>query len=245
MPAHQRLGLDDREDLEDRREPSIQLDEEPAIAVRKPGPALHLPSQNDQLLPERRILRLKPALRLERRAQDSQQKADQRDHFASLAEFVAASTRMRFSTHTTWLLYEYGSVSQRRFMPALGAWQASGSPEAVFRSGVMERFGRLRATDGRPNPRNRRCSCQSCGRARLTNNDRWFFVQLYRWFPSIPEVATIIQPETLVRWHRAGFRLFWRWKSWRRDGRPQIRAELRALIRQMSGETRRASTANC
>ena len=44
------------------------------------------------------------------------------------------------------------------------------------------------------------------GRVRLTNNDRWFFIQLYRWFPSILNVLTIIRPETLVRWHRAGFR---------------------------------------
>ena len=44
------------------------------------------------------------------------------------------------------------------------------------------------------------------GRVRLTNNDRWFFIQLYRWFPSIVNVLTIICPETLVRWHRAGFR---------------------------------------
>ena len=42
-----------------------------------------------------------------------------------------------------------------------------------------------------------------CGRARLTNSDRWFFVQLYRWFPSILQALTIIRPETLVRWHRA------------------------------------------
>jgi hypothetical protein len=42
------------------------------------------------------------------------------------------------------------------------------------------------------------------GRARLTNSDRWFFVQLYRWFPSILQVFTIIRPETLVRWHRVG-----------------------------------------
>jgi hypothetical protein len=41
------------------------------------------------------------------------------------------------------------------------------------------------------------------GRARLTNNDRWFFVQLYRWFPSILAVLMIIRPETLVGWHRA------------------------------------------
>jgi hypothetical protein len=46
------------------------------------------------------------------------------------------------------------------------------------------------------------------GRVRLTNHDRWFFIQLYRWFPSILQVLTIIRPETLVRWHRAGFRLY-------------------------------------
>ena len=74
------------------------------------------------------------------------------------------------------------------------------------------------------------------GRVRLTNHDRWFFVQLYRWFPSILTVITIVQPETLVRWHRAGFRCYWRWKSRRRGGRPQIEADLRALIRQMSTE---------
>jgi transposase InsO family protein len=74
------------------------------------------------------------------------------------------------------------------------------------------------------------------GRAHLTNNDRWFFVQLYRWFPSILPVLMIIRPETLVRWHRAGFRRYWRWKSRSQGGRPPIKAELRALIRQMSTE---------
>src|SRR6266536_3204894 len=74
------------------------------------------------------------------------------------------------------------------------------------------------------------------GRARLMNNDRWFFVQLYRWFPSILPVVMIIRPETLVRWHRAGFRRYWRWKSRRRGGRPPIEAELRALIRRRSTE---------
>jgi len=74
------------------------------------------------------------------------------------------------------------------------------------------------------------------GRAQLTNSDRWSFVQVYRWFPSILQVLTIIRPETLVRWHRAGFRRYWRWKSQRRGGRPQIDAELRGLIRQMSME---------
>src|SRR6195256_2506377 len=74
------------------------------------------------------------------------------------------------------------------------------------------------------------------GRARLTNNDRWFFVQMYRWFPSVLKVVTIVQPETLVRWHRAGFRRYWRWKSNSRGGRRPIEAELRALIRQMGSE---------
>src|ERR1035437_11012048 len=74
------------------------------------------------------------------------------------------------------------------------------------------------------------------GRVRLTNNDRWFFIQLYRWFPSISQVLTIVQPQTLVRRHRAGFCCYWRWKSRSRGGRPQIEADLRGLIRQMSIE---------
>ena len=74
------------------------------------------------------------------------------------------------------------------------------------------------------------------GRVRLTNNDRWFFIQLYRWFPSILQVLTIVRPETLVQWHRAGFRFYWRWKSRPRGGRPQIEADLRVLIRRMSIE---------
>jgi hypothetical protein len=75
------------------------------------------------------------------------------------------------------------------------------------------------------------------GRVQLTNSDRWIFVQLYRWFPSLLQVLTIIRPETLVRWHRAGFRRYWRWKSNSRGGRPPIEIELRALIRQMSTES--------
>src|SRR5712672_726651 len=74
------------------------------------------------------------------------------------------------------------------------------------------------------------------GRVRFTNHDRWFFIQLCRWFPSILKVLTIIQPETLVRWHRAGFRCYWRWKSLPLGGRPQIDTKLRALIRRMSME---------
>src|SRR6476660_7521750 len=74
------------------------------------------------------------------------------------------------------------------------------------------------------------------GRVRLTNGDRLFFIQLSRWFPSVRKAITIVRPETLVRWHRAGFRRYWRWKSRSLGGRPKIAAELRALIRRMSAE---------
>jgi hypothetical protein len=58
------------------------------------------------------------------------------------------------------------------------------------------------------------------GRVKLASSDRWFFIQLFRWFPSIPKVLTVVRPETLVRWHRAGFRSYWRWKSRSLGGRP-------------------------
>jgi transposase InsO family protein len=74
------------------------------------------------------------------------------------------------------------------------------------------------------------------GRVEFTNSDRLFFIQLYRWFPSILKAITTFRPETLLRWHRAGFRRYWRWKSRNPGGRPQIAADLRALIRRMSVE---------
>src|SRR5436190_12023581 len=87
------------------------------------------------------------------------------------------------------------------------------------------------------------------GRVPFTNSDRLFLVTLYRWFPSVLKAITIIRPETLVRWHRAGFRQYWHRKSRALGGRPKIDAELRALIRRMSAENphgeRRASMASC
>src|SRR5260370_33855536 len=65
------------------------------------------------------------------------------------------------------------------------------------------------------------------GRIQFRNSDRLFFIQLYRWFPSVLKAITIIRPETLVRWHRAGVRCYWRWKSRNLGGRPQISADLR------------------
>jgi hypothetical protein len=73
-----------------------------------------------------------------------------------------------------------------------------------------------------------------CGRVQLTNGERLFLVLLYRLFPSVLRTITIIRPETLLRWHRAGFRRYWRWRSRSFGGRPQIDVDLRALIRRMS-----------
>jgi hypothetical protein len=56
-----------------------------------------------------------------------------------------------------------------------------------------------------------------------------------RW-PSLLGAAQVVQPETILCWHRAGFTAFWRWKSRRRAGRPKIGRELRDLIRRMSKE---------
>ena len=68
----------------------------------------------------------------------------------------------------------------------------------------------------------------------LSNFDRLIFVCLYRIAPCILDAVAILEPETVIRWHRAGFRSFWRWKSRRRAGRPQVSLEVRRLIREMS-----------
>lgn len=100
MPAHQCLGLDDREDLEDRRKQPVELHEEPTVAIGQLRPAVGLPPQDDELLSKRRVFRFKAALRLEQRRYHREQELDQRDHVASLANFGASSTWMRFSAHT-------------------------------------------------------------------------------------------------------------------------------------------------
>ncbi len=69
---------------------------------------------------------------------------------------------------------------------------------------------------------------------KLAVADRLLFVWLYRLFPSVLNAVAIVQPETIIRWHRAGFRLYWRWKSRSRGGRPKVPIEIRRLIRDMS-----------
>ena len=68
-------------------------------------------------------------------------------------------------------------------------------------------------------------------RLRLSNADRLAFVWLYRLCPSVVGAVAIIKPETLIRWHRCGFKAFWRWKSRSRGGRPAIPREIRETSR--------------
>ena len=79
-------------------------------------------------------------------------------------------------------------------------------------------------------------SRKSGARVWLRNIDRLIFVSIYRLFPSILDAITVVKPETVIRWHRRGFRAYWRWKSRRRGGRPRIKREIRDLIRRMNSE---------
>jgi hypothetical protein len=70
----------------------------------------------------------------------------------------------------------------------------------------------------------------------LRNIDRLILVWMYRLFPSILNAIIVVKPESVIRWHRRGFRAYWRWKSRRRGGRPRIDREIRDLIRRMNNE---------
>src|ERR1700720_3017182 len=77
---------------------------------------------------------------------------------------------------------------------------------------------------------------KSPARVRLWNIDRLLLVWLYRLYPSLLDAIIVVQPETVIRWHRRGFRAYWRWKSRRVGGRPRTAAEIRALIRRVNSE---------
>src|SRR5262245_45607579 len=86
-------------------------------------------------------------------------------------------------------------------------------------------------------------------RLRLVTADRWLWAWLSRSWPAWRTALVIVKPETVVGWHCQGFRLFWRWKSRHRVGRPAVAADVRALIRTMCEANRsgapRGFTANC
>jgi len=71
-------------------------------------------------------------------------------------------------------------------------------------------------------------------RVTFSNVDRLVFTGLYRLAPRVLDALKILQPETVIRWHRAGFRSYWRWKSRPLGGPPRTPADIRQLIREMS-----------
>jgi len=73
-------------------------------------------------------------------------------------------------------------------------------------------------------------------RLRLRGSDRALLIGMIRLWPNLRGMTQVVQPETILRWHRAGFKVFWRWKSRNRAGRPKIDRGLRDLIRRMSRE---------
>jgi hypothetical protein len=73
-------------------------------------------------------------------------------------------------------------------------------------------------------------------RLRLCGSDRALLIWMTKLWPSLLSATQVVQPETILRWHRAGFKVFWRWKSRNRAGRPKIDRGLRDLIRRMSRE---------
>jgi hypothetical protein len=73
-------------------------------------------------------------------------------------------------------------------------------------------------------------------RLRLHGSDRALLIWMTKLWPNLLGMVQVVQPETILRWHRAGFKVFWRWKSRNRAGRPQIDRGLRDLIRRMSRE---------
>jgi hypothetical protein len=77
---------------------------------------------------------------------------------------------------------------------------------------------------------------QRSPRLRLQGNDRVLLVWMIRLWPSLLEAIQVVQPATVLRWHRAGFRALWRWKSRKGAGRPKINREIRELIQRMNRE---------
>src|SRR3979411_603144 len=67
-------------------------------------------------------------------------------------------------------------------------------------------------------------------RVRLATTDRWLWAVLSRNWTGWRTALVIVKPETVIAWHRRGFRLWWTWKSRRRMGRPTVSADIRALI---------------
>ena len=78
---------------------------------------------------------------------------------------------------------------------------------------------------------------QTIKRPKLRNRDRWFWSWLSTLWSQWKSALIIVKPETVIKWHRQGFKIYWRWKSGtKKIGRPRICKEIRDLIRHMSRE---------
>jgi hypothetical protein len=76
--------------------------------------------------------------------------------------------------------------------------------------------------------------CTAPKRVRLNSSERILFVWLYRFCPSVLRAVSILTPETIIRWHRQGWRAYWRWKSHGMPGRPKVEKDVRELVREIS-----------
>jgi hypothetical protein len=109
------------------------------------------------------------------------------------------------------------------FLSLLGALRSALRTQAdlaLKNLALRQQLANLRLTSGRPHPR---------------KADRAFWIVLSRLWPRRADVFVVVRPDTVVRWHRAGFRLFWRWKCRSRSPAVgDVSAEVKTLIRQMA-----------
>ncbi len=106
----------------------------------------------------------------------------------------------------------------------------------VFAANLFKSRGRLEAENVLLRHQLNIALRRAPARLRLTGTDRVILVWMVRLWPNLLQVVQVVKPDTVLRWHRAGFKAFWRWKSRKRAGRPKIDRGLRDLIRQMSRE---------
>jgi hypothetical protein len=116
-----------------------------------------------------------------------------------------------------WHLLELTTI----FLRSLPAFFRSRSKQAIVELALRQQLAMFAEKGRRP---------------RIAPADRGFWVLLSRIWSGWKEVLVIVQPETVVRWHRKGFRLYWRSISKRGPGRPPIPVEVQALIRRFANE---------
>lgn len=105
--------------------------------------------------------------------------------------------------------------------PCLRAFFRSRREQAIVELALRQQLAAY--AQGRPRPK-------------LTSLDRAFWVAIHQLWPRWREVLIIVKPETVIRWHRKGFRLYWQTRSRRAPGRPTVPQEVRELIRRLAFE---------